>query len=253
MKRHATVLLVPVAVGALVVGITYAAANNGAGDGSTTPSPAAESPARTGDGAGERRDEQPAPSQEPVQAPGPDEEVQTGNVVPEPSAADARTPLQPATDRTKDGAVAAFTSLATWFLASPAAREEPAQAVEEAGALLNAVDAQQLVQMVRSDRDAFAAEKGGYRVLGHDGNEDTPGQVMVEVVAPLTTKSGTRWVIVGGIVSWHDGQWHLASISPTELESQPRAASADAGAMSVEDQSQVFPGLGWQLFADQQG
>lgn len=251
VKRQKTVVLASLSVAALFLG---GAPWGLAADRGTSSAQASQDDATHSGTSPERleplRVGSPSPSEVP--APAPMDEAIPGSVIPNADVAEADTVVQPVTVQTADEAVAAFTSLATWFLASPAARKEPARAVDEAGEHLNPADAHQLIGMVRSERDHFAAERGGYRVLGYAGKEATPDQVMVEVVAPLTTRSGTRWAIVGGVVSWRDGQWELTSLRPTELKAQPSQPSRNASSMTSRDQEVVFEGLGWRLFATAQ-
>ena len=183
-----------------------------------------------------------------VDAPGA-AEFDTGNVRANDAAADLRGPLAFGTDQSRAGAVAAFTSTATWLLASPAARNEPTLAVTgPTGSKLNVADAQGLIGMVRSPEDDFTPSRGVYRILGHSGDAASPDQVMVEVAAPARFGDNTRWLIIGGVVTWSEGRWNLASIAPQEVP-QPPPTISHARQMSPSQQSQTFPGLGWQYFA----
>ena len=183
-----------------------------------------------------------------VTAPGQSQVIEPGNVILDEDVADLTTALEPATTRSLDGAAAAFTSFATWLIASPAAKAEPSLAVEEVGgeSMLDFASAQMLTNMSRAPSDDFQPELGAYRILGHSASETRPEGVMVEVVAPLTTgDKSTRWVIVGGVVRWTAGEWTLGSISPRELKTQPRGVES---LTSPDADTSWLDGLGWKTF-----
>lgn len=184
-----------------------------------------------------------------VQAPGAQLQIPEGKVVANDKAGALSVPLDEALVRTLDGAVAAFTSQATWLIGSPAARAEPSAAVHDvAASSLSNADAQVLTGMQRSAKDSFTPSLGAYRVLGHSGSKAKPDHVMVEVLAPLTTKTGTRWVIIGGVVSWNGAEWKLASMAPRELPSQPPVTDVAVGDLPAADRQGVLDGLGWVSF-----
>lgn len=172
-----------------------------------------------------------------------------GSVVADDSAASL--PAEPTLGaiRTAEGAVAAFTSYASWLVGSSAAAEDPTNAVKAVGGpLLNATDARLLADMQRAPGDGFRASQGVYRILGHAGSQAAPTEVMVEVTAPLTVSGKTRWSTVGGVVGWTDGGWRLTSIKPVEV-TQPDSSVSDARSMAANDRAKTFKGLGWRAFA----
>lgn len=172
-----------------------------------------------------------------------------GSVVADEAAATLLTEPTLGTIRTADGAAAAFTSYASWLVGSPAAAQDPTNAVKTlGGALLNPTDARLLAEMRRAPGDGFRASQGAYRILGHAGSEAAPTEVMIEVTAPLTVAGNTRWSTVGGVVGWTEGGWKLTSIQPVEVP-QPTGTAADARSMDARDRAKTFTGLGWRTFA----
>lgn len=155
--------------------------------------------------------------------------------------------------RTPDGAVTAFTAYAAWLVGSPAAQADPVAALRAVGsALVDPVDARQVVEMSRKPGDGFAASAGAYRVLGRAGDIARPREVMVEVAAPLTVNGRTRWGVVGGVVSWTESGWQLVSIRPGEVP-QPTSRREDIRAFTPAERAKTFAGLGWQAFAAAEG
>lgn len=155
--------------------------------------------------------------------------------------------------RTKNGAVAAFTSYSMWLIGSPAAAAEPEQAAESVGgSLINPADARLLAGMHRKNGDTFAAGRGAYRVIGHAGDEAAPEQVMLEIAGPLTVGGNTRWSIVGGVVKWTSTGWQLVSIQPRDVP-QPAKEHSTAKSLSTKERGAMLDGLGWQLFAASDG
>ena len=151
------------------------------------------------------------------------------------------------TGRSLDGAVSGFASMATWLIASPAARSQPALAVEEVAApAVDPATSQTLANMLRSPGDDFRPEVGAYRVRGYSGGEGSPDQVIVEVVAPLTLACSTRWVVVGGVVTWTGSEWKLFSMAPRELPTQP---TKQTGLRLKSGAVPWAQGPGWRTFA----
>jgi hypothetical protein len=159
-----------------------------------------------------------------------------------------RAEVAPITDPSTEGAVTAFAMLATWVLVSPAARAEPQLAAKDVTAdAADPATVATLTNMERTDDDDFRPDLGAYRVLGVSGDSVAPEAVMVEIVGPLTTASGTRWVVIGGVVTWTGSEWKVFSLAPRELAQQPAASrSLRERAASPE----WLDGLGWRTFAD---
>lgn len=155
-------------------------------------------------------------------------------------------PVEPGTKRTEGGAVAAFSAYAVWLIGSPAAQDEPKQAVEVIGGdTLDSGDAEMMSGMRHADGDTFDAEHGAYRVIGHAGDADKPDQVMVEVAAPLTMGGSTRWAVVGGVVRWTADGWSVASMQPRETA---QADTLRADRLTPKQRVSTLKGLGWRLF-----
>lgn len=186
----------------------------------------------------------------PVEAPGEATEIPVGDVAPQDEVGDAERAVALGTERSQSGAVAAFTSYATWVLGSPAAGEDPEQAVELiADPEMSFGDKQTFINREWGASDSYQPSLGGYRVLAYSGDAEEPDSVMIEMVGPLTTVSGTRWVVVGGVVNWTQGAWRVFSLGPRELDQQPSSGEQSAEQMNAADQAAVFDGLGWKLFA----
>jgi hypothetical protein len=100
--------------------------------------------------------------------------------------------------------------------------------------------------MMRSPGDDFRPDVGAYRVLGYSGGAGSPDQVIVEVVAPLTLAGSTRWVVVGGTVTWTGSEWKLFSMAPRELPTQP---TKQTGPMLTSGSASWMQGTGWRTFA----
>lgn len=82
--------------------------------------------------------------------------------------------------------------------------------------VIGTTDAEILGRFDRTGGVDFLPLNGAYRVLAHSGDQAAPEAVMVEVAAPMTISSGTRWLFVGGIITWTDDRWQISSIKPTE-------------------------------------
>ena len=173
--------------------------------------------------------------------------IEPGQAALDSEVRDLTTAMSPVTGRSADAAVSAFAAMATWLLASPAAKNEPSLAVEEVGATrLDPSTSETLTNMQRTPGDNFQPELGGYRILAYAGNEKAPDQVMVEVVGPLTTGASTRWVVIGGVVAWSGSEWKLFSMAPRELSKQPSGMTALS---SRQGDLSWLEGLGWRSFA----
>ena len=184
---------------------------------------------------------------EPAVAPG-SADLDKGEVEPDPDVAESSVDVALGTDRSKNGAVAAFASYSTWLVASPAAASDPAGALEVVGdGILNPATAQQLVDLDRNGDNDFAVTAGAYRVLAYSGDELTPDQVMLEIAAPLTIAGETRWAAVGGVVQWIDGSWKLQSIAPREIPQPAQASTIED--FTDTDRESTLQGLGWLTFA----
>ncbi|MEG9227626.1 hypothetical protein [Aeromicrobium sp. Sec7.5] len=183
---------------------------------------------------------------EPATAPGADS-LQEGLVKPAPEVGDLATPVAKGKDRTKNGAVAAFSSYSAWLIGSPAAASDAAAALDAvASDLLNPAVAQTLLDIDRSGDNHFAVEVGAYRVIAHSGDDAAPDQVMVEIAAPLTIAGATRWAVVGGVVQWTEAGWDLVSIAPREVPQPAGKSSVDD--LSDAERAATLEGLGWQSF-----
>lgn len=183
---------------------------------------------------------------EPAEAPG-SAGLLDGVVEADPDVAELDSEVAKGTQRTKNGAVAAFTSYSVWLIASPAAASDPSAALEALGGdVLNPTDARQLTDLDRSGSNGFDVAKGAYRVVAHSGDETSPDQVMVEIAAPLTIDGATRWAVVGGVVQWVEGAWELSSIAPREVP-QPTSGPSVSD-FSDADRNLTLAGLGWATF-----
>lgn len=152
-------------------------------------------------------------------------------------------------DQTIDGGVTALVESALWLLASPAAEADPMNAPAAVSDVIGTTDAEILGRFDRTGGVDFLPLDGAYRVLGHSGDEAAPEAVMVEVAAPLTVASSTRWLIVGGVISWTENGWQISSIRPTET-GQPTSGATHLGEFTDEDRLAVLTGLGWTAFAN---
>lgn len=152
-------------------------------------------------------------------------------------------------DQTVDGGVKAFVESAMWVLASPAAEADPTNAPAAVSDVIGTTDAEILGRFDRTGGVDFLPLDGAYRMLGHSGDEARPEAVMVEVAAPLTVASSTRWLIVGGVISWTENGWQISSIRPTET-GQPTSGATHLGEFTDKDRLAVLTGLGWTAFAN---
>lgn len=175
--------------------------------------------------------------------------IPVGAVAIDPSIADLAAEPAIEADRTLDGGVKAFVESALWVLASPAAEADPMNAPAAVSDVIGTTDAEILGRFDRTGGVDFLPLDGAYRVLGHSGDEARPEAVMVEVAAPLTVASSTRWLIVGGVISWTDDGWQISSIRPTET-GQPTSGATHLGEFTDEDRLAVLTGLGWTAFAN---
>lgn len=182
-------------------------------------------------------------------SPAPDSPLAGGVVVADDVAAVAPTEPVLGKVRTADGAAAAFTMYASWLVGSPAAAQDPTNAVKAVGGtLLNSTDARLLAGMQRSPGDGFAASRGAYRIMGYAGTPESPVEVMIEVTAPLTVAGSTRWSTVGGVVTWTKAGWQLTSIRPVEVP-QPASDVVDVRRLQAADRAKTLKGVGWRAFA----
>ncbi len=177
-------------------------------------------------------------------------ELQEGVVEADEAVAELNTQVALGDDRSKSGAVASFTAYAQWLLSSPAAAAEPQAAVESvASDVIDPATARQLVDMERIAGDGFDVPSGAYRVLASAGDEDAPEQLMLEIAAPLTVAGQTRWAVVGGVVKWESGAWHLVSMAPREIP-QPDGKS-NVNQFNEAERASTLEGLGWFAFPGQ--
>lgn len=195
-------------------------------------------------------------SASPVPAPGGEAELESGAVVADESVANLEGEVSLGTIRSLEGGVAAFTSYATWLVASPASRNEPDQAIGVvASEGMDPADRQMLRGMARDKELTLRPSAGAYRVLGHSGEADNPLAVMTEFIAPLTYGGATRWVVVGGVVSWTPEGWLLDSIRPRQVKqptvpAQVSGRAATRAAVQAAGDGAGLPGVGWRTYAN---
>ena len=186
---------------------------------------------------------------EPATSPG-DAGLQEGVVEADDAVAELSTQVALGEDHSKNGAVAAFAAYSQWLLGSPAATAEPEAAVESvASDVIDSATALQLVGMERAAGDGFDVPSGAYRVLAAAGAEEAPEQLMLEIAAPLTVAGQTRWAVVGGVVKWESGAWHLVSMAPREI-AQPDGKT-NVGQFTDAERASTLEGLGWFAFPGQ--
>lgn len=145
----------------------------------------------------------------------------------------------------------AFTAYAEYLVGAPAASADSSGALAALAApAMNVADAAQLRAMAKSPTNRFEASLGAYRILGWSGEEASPQEVMIEVGAPLSVGSNSRWAVIGGVVSWIDGGWSLTSMRPREV-AQPTTTKqkSKVSSMTAAERNRVFEGPGWQSFA----
>jgi hypothetical protein len=189
----------------------------------------------------------PSPTAAPAAAaPG----LRVGRVTADASVADARNPVTVGAERTLDGAVHAFTSYTTWLVASPAANARPRTAVDVvASRSLDPADAQMIRGMARDKKVRIDPAVGAYRVLGSSGPADALQLVMVEIIAPFSYGTATRWLVVGGVVHWEKSGWRLGAIRPREV-AQPTGRRDRADAVLAAREGLELPGIGWLTYAN---
>lgn len=188
--------------------------------------------------------EQPVPSPLPAEQP-----IVKGPARANDSAGEFTGPIARGTHRGPVGAVEAFVSDATWAIASPAAEHDPDFVSQSLGGHLNFADASMLDGFGRDGGVGFVPSSGAYRTLGHSGPRADPDQVMVEVAAQMVLHDSSRWVVIGGVIAWLEGAWHLTGIRPREVD-QPSGPAQDLPSMSAGNQRKVLDGLGWRFFAN---
>ncbi|MDR6208400.1 hypothetical protein QE364_000088 [Nocardioides zeae] len=176
-------------------------------------------------------------------------DIPVGSVTIDQSIADLAAEPAIEADQTIDGGVKAFVESALWVLASPAAEADPMNAPAAISDVIGTTDAEILGRFDRTGGVDFLPLDGAYRVLGHSGDQAAPEAVMVEVAAPMTISSGTRWLFVGGVITWTDDGWQISSIKPTET-GQPTSGATHLGDFTDEDRLAVLTGLGWTAFAN---
>jgi hypothetical protein len=73
--------------------------------------------------------------------------------------------------------------------------------------------------------------------------------VMIELIAPITYGTTSRWLVVGGVVRWETAGWRLAALRPREV-AQPTGQKDRAGAVRAARESLELPEIGWLAYAN---